>query len=590
MCSNEAMSMTPLECLEKYYGHSSFRATQKEIISTVMAGHDALALMPTSGGKSVCFQIPGLLRPGICIVVSPLISLMKDQVDNLHKKGIRATMITSESDEAERNSAFVAARNDRLDFIYVSPERMMTQSMIDLISEKEIALFAIDEAHCVSTWGHSFRPEYSRLAEVMAFSPDTPRLAVTATANEQTQKDIYELLELDGPVFVQSFLRENITISCSENDSQDIIDDNILQEVVKNRDSKGIIYCLTRKECTRIGDFLTAQGLRAHVYHAGLEREDRELVQARFAHGPTSIMIATMGFGMGIDIPDIRYVIHNGLPGTAEAYYQEIGRGGRDGRQSKAIAFYTPGTTEYIRKQCDARDNAFHNARNYAQALLGNTCRVQGIMKCLGETIAEPCGKCDACKRPAFDMSSEESIDIIDHILRITRDGQQNLSLKDYVDMEDQRASSLHNMDQAFINGFIDYDTPYNQFAKSKICLSEKGLSWLNGERSPVLLVGREFPEMKNEIAIDTKLYTERQKQVFNALVGIRETIALDTGIPDQDILSDGAINELTLYPVSTVNMLHNIKGSNIPERYAERIMDALSTGRRQKKTHKLFL
>ena len=327
--------------LKNVFGHSSFRGHQEQIIKHVIAGGDALILKPTGGGKSLCYQLPAVLLPGTCVVISPLISLMKDQVDSLCRKGIRASYLNSTLKKAEEKDIIDEVESSKIKVLYISPERLFKAGFIDWLKTINLSLMAIDEAHCISQWGHDFRPEYLKLGKIKEIFPSVPVIALTATASRQTTKEM--LLNLKIPtakIFVSGFDRPNISFFVER--KQKNWKDQILELVRKQTDGSIIIYCLSRKKVEAMTDMLCEKGFHALPYHAGMSAEDRSKIQQAFLDDSCRLLVATNAFGMGIDKPDVRMVIHADMPGSLEAYYQESGRAGRDGNESSAWLFFSP--------------------------------------------------------------------------------------------------------------------------------------------------------------------------------------------------------------------------------------------------------
>jgi ATP-dependent DNA helicase RecQ len=403
--STDPSNRTPLEVLRTVFGHADFHGAQREIVEHMVAGGDALVLMPTGGGKSLCYQLPALLRPGTAVVVSPLIALMQDQVAALAQLGVRAAFLNSTLAPAEARRVEQALLAGELDLLYVAPERLGTPRCLELLDRARIALFAIDEAHCVSQWGHDFRPDYLQLSVLHQRYPQVPRIALTATADPQTRAEIIERLSLgDARVFVSSFDRPNIRYTIADRR------DGRAQLMAFIRDEHagdaGIVYCLSRKRVDETAEWLQSQGVAALAYHAGLDAATRSERQACFQREDGVVMVATIAFGMGIDKPDVRFVAHLDLPKSIEGYYQETGRAGRDGRPADAWMVYGLGDVVQQRRLIEASEAGDEHKRIAAaklDALLGlcetAQCRRVRLLQYFGEHIS-PCGNCDNCLAP----------------------------------------------------------------------------------------------------------------------------------------------------------------------------------------------
>lgn len=396
----------PIEVLKSVFGYDSFRHQQQAIIDTLVEGGDVLTLMPTGGGKSLCYQIPAIVRPGVGVVVSPLIALMKDQVDALHQVGVSAAYLNSTLTSYEQREVEEAIRNEDIQLLYVAPERLMMESTLSLLSQCRISLFAIDEAHCVSQWGHDFRPEYQQLSVLHQRFPEVPRIALTATADQRTKQEIITQLGLDAAqVFVHSFDRPNIRYHVNEPTNSK----NDLWSFISTHhaDDAGVVYCLSRKKVEETAQWLTGKGRIALAYHAGMPVEIRNEHQQRFLREQGIIIVATVAFGMGIDKPDVRFVAHLSLPKSMESYYQETGRAGRDGEAANAWMAY--GMQDMVLQRQMVENSEGNDAYKQVQiqklnALLGYCelvgCRRQTILAYFDEELSEPCGNCDNCLTP----------------------------------------------------------------------------------------------------------------------------------------------------------------------------------------------
>ncbi len=395
-----------LHILRSIFGYDQFRLHQADVIATVLDGRDALVLMPTGGGKSLCYQIPAIARPGTGVVISPLIALMQDQVVTLNQAGVPAAFLNSaQSPEQQREVERQFLRGD-LDLLYVAPERLVQGRTLDLFARARVALFAIDEAHCVSQWGHDFRPEYMALTVLRERFPGVPRIAVTATADERTRREIVARLKLeDARVFISSFDRPNIRYHITQGGNAR---ERLLRFLREDHPGDaGIVYCLSRKRVDETAAWLVAQGLTALPYHAGLTAEVRSANQERFLNEEGVIMVATIAFGMGIDKPNVRFVAHLNLPKSIEAYYQETGRAGRDGLPADAWMSYGLQdviTLRQMLEQSQAEDTHKRVERHKLDAMLAfcelTTCRRQALLAYFGETLPKPCGNCDSCLEP----------------------------------------------------------------------------------------------------------------------------------------------------------------------------------------------
>jgi ATP-dependent DNA helicase RecQ len=396
-----------LHILKTTFGYSGFRGAQAVIIEQVISGNDVVVLMPTGGGKSLCYQIPAMVRKGTGIVISPLIALMQDQVSSLQQLGIKAAYLNSTLSSAESNDVQNRLLAGQLDLLYVAPERLMTAGFLGLLEQIDIALFAIDEAHCVSQWGHDFRPEYIQLSILHERFPHIPRIALTATADEPTRNEITQRLDLSlAQLFIASFDRPNICYRISQNQSN--ARDALLRFILnEHKNDAGIVYCLSRNKVEKTAEWLCSKGLTALPYHAGLSAQVRQQHQQRFLMEDGVIIVATIAFGMGIDKPDVRFVAHLNMPKSMEAYYQETGRAGRDGLPANAWMMY--GLQDVIKlklmmENSEADEQHKRAEHHKLQSMLGfcelTACRRQGLLRYFGEHLEQACGNCDTCLSP----------------------------------------------------------------------------------------------------------------------------------------------------------------------------------------------
>lgn len=397
--------LTAQQILENTFGYPEFRGNQKEIIDTVLQGRDVLVLMPTGGGKSLCYQIPALLLPGVTVVVSPLIALMKDQVDMLQDLGVEAAYLNSSLSAEESSSVLKRLFQGKIKLLYISPERLMMPSTLEMLQRLPLSLFAIDEAHCISSWGHDFRPDYVELTKLKQIFKNVPRIALTATADEQTRLEIVHRLLVNPRQFIASFDRPNIRYRMSEKNKgyMDEVVNFILGEHLHH---SGIIYCMSRKKTEAVAKKLCEKGIHALAYHAGMEQGEREKNQSYFYSHPC-VMVATIAFGMGIDKPDVRFVIHLDMPRSIENYFQETGRAGRDGLASEAILYY--GLEDVVQQRCLLEQSEI--SAEYRQVMMAKldemlalaetaTCRRRQLLAYFGEHSPERCDNCDNCENP----------------------------------------------------------------------------------------------------------------------------------------------------------------------------------------------
>ncbi len=564
----------PLELLRDVFGFDSFRGRQREIIDHVVAGGDALVLAPTGGGKSLCYQIPALCRPGVCVVVSPLIALMRDQVTALKQFGVRAAALNSSVPFAEAAAVERAMRAGELDLVYVAPERLLTDGFLDLLDGCALALFAIDEAHCVSQWGHDFRPEYRQLTVLHNRFPAVPRIALTATADGPTRRDIAERLELaDGRVFQAGFDRPNIRyrVQPKTNARAQLLD--FLEREHGGPDSgrSGIVYCLSRRKVDDTATWLAGQGYTALAYHAGLDKDVRSARQDRFLKEDGVVVVATIAFGMGIDKPDVRYVVHLDLPKSMEAYYQETGRAGRDGLPSDAWMVYGMGDVGKLRQMIEISDSPERQKqieRRKLDALIGycetTRCRRQVLLAYFDETLEHACGNCDTCLEPVESFDGTEAAQkalscvyrtdqvfgaahVIDVLLggdteRIRRFHHDRLSTHG-VGAERTRDEWRSVFRQLVAMGLLVVDVE----GHGGLRLGPDARDVLRGERTVELRRDPTRRRRKKATKAPAVLDDPRDEALFQALRGRRMDIAKAQGVPPYVIFHDSSLREMAL-------------------------------------------
>ena len=581
-----------LQTLKTYFGYDSFRPLQEDIIRHLMDRKDALVLMPTGGGKSICYQLPALLSEGTAVVVSPLISLMKDQVETLCANGIAAGALNSNNDETENASLRRACMEGKLKLLYISPEKLLAEANY-LLRDMHISLFAIDEAHCISQWGHDFRPEYTQMGILHQLFPQVPIIALTATADKITREDIIKQLHLNQPrIFISSFDRPNLSLTVKRGYQQKEKSKAILDFIARHPGESGIIYCMSRSKTETVAQMLQKQGIKSAVYHAGLSPARRDEAQDDFINDRVQVVCATIAFGMGIDKSNVRWVIHYNLPKSIESFYQEIGRAGRDGMPSDTLLFYSLADLILLTKfatdsgQQSINLEKLQRMQQYAEA---DICRRRILLSYFGENTTCDCGNCDVCKNPPerFDGTiivqkalsaiarSEQQIGtgILVDILRgnmsseVTERGYHRL--KTFGAGREVPARDWHDyLLQMLQLGY--FEIAYNENNHLKI--TQSGTDILFGRARTLLVTIRREEAVqttrgrKRKATVPTKelllgLPNTESGELFEALRTLRKRLADQEALPAYIVLSDKVLHLLSASRPTTIEEFGNISG-----------------------------
>ena len=581
-----------LQTLKTYFGYDSFRPLQEEIIRHILDGNDALVLMPTGGGKSICYQLPALLREGTAVVVSPLISLMKDQVEALCANGISAGALNSSNDETENAALRRACMEGRLKLLYISPEKLLAEANY-LLRDMHISLFAIDEAHCISQWGHDFRPEYAQMGILHQQFPNVPIIALTATADKITREDIIRQLHLNHPrTFISSFDRPNLSLTVKRGYQQKEKSKTILDFIARHPGESGIIYCMSRSKTESVAQMLQKQGIRTAVYHAGLSPSLRDEAQNDFINDRVQVVCATIAFGMGIDKSNVRWVIHYNLPKSIESFYQEIGRAGRDGLPSDTLLFYSLADLILLTKfatesgQQNINLEKLQRMQQYAES---DICRRRILLSYFGEIADHDCGNCDVCKNPPerFDgtvivqkalsaiVRTDQQIGtgVLVDILRGNMSpevvGKGYQQLKTFAAGRDVPARDWHDyLLQMLQLGY--FEIAYNENNHLKI--TSAGSDVLFGRATARLVVIRR--EETNETKRGRKrkatvpaqelplgLPNTENEALFEALRKLRKRLADEEALPAYIVLSDKVLHLLSTSRPTNLEEFGNISG-----------------------------
>jgi ATP-dependent DNA helicase RecQ len=573
------MTQTAHSILKHVFGYHDFRGPQESVINALVAGEDALVLMPTGGGKSLCYQIPSLVREGTGVIVSPLIALMQDQVSALHELGVRAGFLNSSLTPQEVWQTELALQNGELDLLYVAPERLIQARTLALLESVKIALFAIDEAHCVSQWGHDFRADYLKLDMLQRVFPQVPRIALTATADVRTRDEIIVRLQLqNAQQFITGFDRPNIQYRIQQKNNPKAQLLRFLRE--EHNTHSGIVYCLSRNKVEQTAEWLCAEGFNALPYHAGLSVPVRQKNQSRFLRDDQIIMVATIAFGMGIDKPDVRFVAHLDLPKSIEAYYQETGRAGRDGDASTTLLLYGLEDVVKLRQMMAGSEGNEEFKRNEQQrlnAMLGlceiTTCRRQTLLRYFGDNLLQACGNCDCCLTPAQTWDASEAVRMAlscvyrtgqrfgaGHVIDVLR-GSNNEKINSF---------SHHTLSTYGIGKHLtaeEWRSVFRQLvARGLLDVDSNGFGGLLlNDLCRGILRGEEKIQLRRDIKASASTVARKQgvavdvedQPLWNALRVCRKQLAEEHGVPPYVIFHDATLREmLERRPTSRANLL----------------------------------
>ncbi|ELH7813121.1 ATP-dependent DNA helicase RecQ [Vibrio harveyi] len=590
--------VTPQRVLEDVFGYQEFRNGQQLVIDAAVEGRDSLVILPTGGGKSLCYQIPALVRSGITLVISPLISLMKDQVDQLKANGVAAECINSTMPREELLSVYNRMHTGHLKLVYVSPERVLMRDFIERLENLPLSMIAVDEAHCISQWGHDFRPEYAALGQLKQQFSHVPFMALTATADDATRRDILERLQLNNPeVYLGSFDRPNIRYNLVEKHKPV---SQIVRYLETQKGNCGIIYCGSRKKVEMVTEKLCNNHIRAAGYHAGMDADERAYVQEAFQRDDIQIVVATVAFGMGINKPNVRFVVHFDIPRNIESYYQETGRAGRDGLPAEAMMLYDPADISWLRRMLDEKDDGpqkqveTHKLNAMSAFAEAQTCRRQVLLNYFGEYREKPCGNCDICLDPPkhFD-ATEEARKALSCVYRVNQSFGMGYVVEVLRGMQNIRVRE--NGHDKISTYAIGRDHSHDYWVSIFRQLIHKGLLFQNITRNSTLQLTEEArPLLRGDVTLELavprldtaaraaksdKLTSKNyDKKLFAKLRKLRKSIADEDGLPPYVVFSDATLIDMAeILPTSYGEMLAvSGVGQRKLEKYADPFLDLI--------------
>ncbi|MFQ6372802.1 DNA helicase RecQ [Shewanella sp. YIC-542] len=584
--------------LRQVFGYQEFRAGQREVMEQILAGQDCLVVMPTGGGKSLCYQLPALVMPGLTVVVSPLISLMKDQVDSLLQSGVNAAYLNSSLPREQQLQHLRQLHQGEIRLLYISPERLLQPEFLERLQYLSVSMFAIDEAHCISQWGHDFRPEYAQLGVLKHTFPQVPIMALTATADDATRLDICQRLQIQPYVLLSSFDRPNIRYTVAEKLNAT---NQLKQFVSAQHGASGIVYCASRRRVDEVAERLRQQGFSAEGYHAGMTQEERSSVQERFLKDQLDIVVATVAFGMGINKSNVRYVVHYDLPKSIESYYQETGRAGRDGLEAEALLLFEPGDIGRVRHLIEQgspgqqQDVELHKLNTMAAFAEAQTCRRQVLLHYFGEVADEPCGNCDICLDPPKRYNgTEDAQKVLSCIYRL----KQRFGINHLIDVlrGSNAATVVERGHNKLSTWGIGKDKPHEYWISVIRQLIHLGLIHQDITRGSCLTLNNAArPVLRGEVALmlaeprltlptrhrrhGHKAPMNYDRQLFARLKALRRTVAEALDVPPYLVFNDASLAEMAaMLPTSAGELLAvNGVGERKLARFGDQFLDEIA-------------